>query len=358
MALFSNFEILIQAAWWIGSISIIVSCGLFLSILALRQKFEVEKKKTADFRDIWESIMIESLDEIPNELPGIKRENEIDFLIIWNYLQELLREDTKSNLLIFAKQVDLQTISRKYLTHSNLKHKLLAINTIGWLKDEESWDFLVDLVNHKTTIVSLTTARTLVTINPLKSITVILPLIATRKDWSIEKCAELIKQIGADEISRDLIVEIYRTPLPQLPKMIRFLDLLLPSESNHVVKTLLKTYKDKEIVYACLNVFKDVEDLKTVRRFLNHKDWEIRMQASICVGKLGSPNDIRRLTRATADTEWWVRYRSAQALSKLPRMNKKRMERIANRNPNCFSHDVILRVVTEKEVAESCGLTY
>ena len=141
--------------------------------------------------------------------------------------------------------------------------------------------------------------------------------------------------------------------------MIRFLDLLLPSESIIVVKTLLKTYKDKEIVYACLNVFKDVEDLKTVRRFLNHKDWEIRMQASICVGKLGSPNDIRRLTKATTDTEWWVRYRSAQALAKLPRMTKNRLMRIANREIRiAFRTDVILRVVTEKEVAESCGLTY
>ncbi len=55
------------------------------------------------------------------------------------------------------------------------------------------------------------------------------------------------------------------------------------------------------------------------------------MQASICVGKLGSPNDIRRLTKATTDTEWWVRYRSAQALAKLPRMTKEPID--ANREP-------------------------
>jgi hypothetical protein len=214
-------------------------------------------------------------------------------------------------------------------------------------------------VNHHATIISLTAARTLVSINPQKSIPIILPLVAARRDWSIDKCAELIKKIGAEEVATALISEIYKTPVDRLPKMIRFLDLILPSEANSVTKALLKKHNtDKEIIYACLLVFKDYEDIKTVRRFLNHNDWEIRMQASICVGKLGSPNDMRRLTKSTADREWWVRYRSAQALARLPRMTKDRLKVIANKNPNCFSHDVILRVVTEKEVAESCGLTY
>jgi HEAT repeats len=358
LGLFSDFEGIIFWAWWIGLGSIAVSCLLFIAILALRYYFGLKLKKAVNFRKLWEPIIIESLDKIPDSLPLIKETDEFIFLILWNYLQEILLEESKVNLLILARRVNLLFISRKFLKRSSIKGKMLAINTLGWLKDEESWDVLVGLINHRETIFSLSVARALVRINSQKSVPVILRLIAERNDWSIDNCANLIKQIEMEDIADEMINKIYQTPVHLLPKMIPFLDFLLPSQSNQVVKTLITKYQDKEIIFACLNVFKDIDDLKTVRKFLTHENWEIRMQAAICLGKLGSRQDIGRLTVATMDLEWWVRYRSAQALAKMPSMTTRKLKNIANRNLDGFSNDVILRVVTEREVAESCGLTY
>ena len=354
----SAFEIVIYLAWRIGFGSIIFAVLLFVVVFAMRRYLNNKAKRAIAFREVWEPIMLASLDRIPDDLPPIEEKDHITYLIIWNYFQELLLDESKRNLQILANLTDLDLIAKRILRKRNIKGRLLAVNTLGWLKDKDSWNLLKKLLNHTDTTFSLAVARALIQINPRKSTWLILPLIAKRKDWSIERCADLIKQMGVEEVADKLILQINRTPKHLLPKMIRFLDLLLPSETNPVIRRMLTKYEDKEISYACLLAYKDVDNLQRIRFFLTHEDWEIRMQAAICLGKYGSEDDIDFLISTTEDSEWWVRYRSAQALARIPEMSLEYLKVIADHHSNKFSRDVILRIVTEREVAESCGLSY
>jgi HEAT repeat protein len=353
-----DFDLIIYLAWRIGFASIFLSVLLFWAVIAVRRHYDNKKKRAADFREIWEVILLESLDRIPNDLPPIDEKDHLTFLLLWNYLEELLLNESKQNLRILARRLDLLRITRRILRQRNLKSRLLAVNTLGWLKDKQSWDLLKRLLDHHDTIFSLAVARALIRINPQQSIWLILPLMAARKDWSVDNCTDLIRQIGVEEVSDKLILQIYRTPACWQPKMIRLLDLLPSEDADTVIKKMLEKHDDKEIIYACLTVYKDFADLPTVRNFLTHHDWEIRMQAAVCLGKYGTERDAKYLTEATTDTEWWVRYRSAQALAKIPSMTIQKLKELAEYHGNGFSHDVILRVATEREVAEACGLSY
>ncbi len=102
---------------WIGQRDFILLAFSFYSWDA-EDILNKNKKRAEDFRNIWEPLIIESLDEIPENFLKLKKDNELNFLILWNYLQELLLEDSKSNLLIFAKRVNLLSISRKFLEHN------------------------------------------------------------------------------------------------------------------------------------------------------------------------------------------------------------------------------------------------
>lgn len=353
-----TLETIIFLAWRIGIGSVILAALLLMIVLIVRKRFDKKAKRAESFREIWEVILMASLDRIPNDLPPIEEKDHLTFLIVWNYFQELLLDESKENLFALAERVGLYSIARKSLRKRNVKGRLLAVNALGFLRDKKSWHLIKKLVNHRDTTFSLSVARALININPRKSTWIILPLIAKRNDWSVDRCADLIRQIGIEEISEKLILQINRTPQNQLPKMIRLLDLILPSEANPVVKRLLTKYDDKEIIYACLLVYKDVDNLQRVRYFLTHEDWEVRMQAAVCLGKYGEEEDIDYLVSTTEDPEWWVRYRSAQALAKIPIMTIEKLKEIAEHHSNRFSHDVILRIVTEREVAESCGLSY
>jgi HEAT repeat protein len=358
LALFSGFESIIFLAWWLGIVSFAGSALLFLFVMALRFYSNFKRLNSNNFAQIWESIILDSLDESPQNIPNIAKREEITFLILWNHLQEVLREESKENLFVLADRINLLTIGRKYVKKSNIKNKLLAINTLGLLQDKESWEIIEALSNDKATSFSLTAARALIRIDCKKATQPILSLIMEREDWSIESCADLIIQIESENIADDLIDKIYHTPKHLLPRMIRFLNLLQPNKTNMVLKNLMNKYDDTEIIYACISVFKDVDNLGYIRKLLTHESWEIRMKASVCLGEYGSEREIARLTKGTMDTEWWVRYRSAQALVKIPNMTARKLKNIAKRDSDGFSHDVILRAVKEKEVAESCGLTY
>lgn len=355
---FIDFEFIIYLAWRIGFACVFISALLFWGVLAVRRHFDKKAKRASQFREMWETILLASLDRIPDDLPPIAEKDKLTFLLLWNYLEELLLEESKENLRMLAQRIDLWRIATRVLRKRNLKSRLLAVNTLGWLKNKESWNSLTKLLKHRDTVFSLAVARALIRINPCKSTWVILPLMAEREDWSTDNCVDLIKLIGTDEVTDKLILQIYRTPSRFLPKLIRLLDLLPPAETNPVVKKMLEKYDDKEIICACLLVYSDFDNLQTVRGFLTHKDWEVRMQAAVCLGKYGFEEDIKYLATATTDTEWWVRYRSAQALAKIPTMTVQKLREIADQTADCFSRDVILRVTTEREVAESCGLSY
>jgi hypothetical protein len=354
----SGFETVIFLAWKIGIACVFLTAFLFIAVLAMRRYLNKKAQRAAEFRDVWETIMLASLDRVPDQLPIIEEKDHLTLLMLWNYIHELLLDESKQNLRVLANLIDLPIIARKILRRRNVKGRLLAVNALGWLKDKNSWSQLRKMLDHRDTTFSLSVARALININPRKASWLVLPLIAKRNDWSIDRCSDLIKQMGVEEVADKLILQLNRTPQNQLPKMIRFLDLLLPSEANPVIKRLMMKYDDKEIIYSCLLVYKDVDNLQRVRYFLTHEDWEVRMQAAICLGKYGAEEDIDFLVSTTQDSEWWVRYRSAQALARFPQISLDYLKEIAERHSDTFSHDIIMRIVTEREVAESCGLTY
>jgi HEAT repeat protein len=56
---------------------------------------------------------------------------------------------------------------------------------------------------------------------------------------------------------------------------------------------------------------------RSVRRGLADRDWEVRTQAVIATQRLGLTEVIPRLLAMQSDPQWWVRFRSTQALAAL-----------------------------------------
>jgi HEAT repeat protein len=51
-----------------------------------------------------------------------------------------------------------------------------------------------------------------------------------------------------------------------------------------------------------------------------------------------------------SDKEWWVRYRAAQALSRLPSMRSPRLKSIQAKQPDPFARDMLAQVIAEIEL--------
>jgi HEAT repeats len=94
-------------------------------------------------------------------------------------------------------------------------------------------------------------------------------------------------------------------------------------------------------------VFADVEDLDTVREYLHHPSWQVRVQAVNVLGHLGSADDYACLTSLLSDPEWWVRYRAAQTLCTLPGIALSKLTLLSTQHDDPFARDMLVHVLAE-----------
>jgi HEAT repeat protein len=74
------------------------------------------------------------------------------------------------------------------------------------------------------------------------------------------------------------------------------------------------------------------------------------MHAAAALGRLGESSDVEHLQPLLADPQWWVRYRAAQALSRLPGLDHEGMQRIRAAQNDRFACDVLDQVMAERNM--------
>lgn len=266
-------------------------------------------------------------------------------------MQESLRMgDAGGRLAEVARRLLLDQRALAMLDSWSLKTKLLAIQALGYLKERRAWDKLIVLSGSLDPILSLCSARALMRIDTEKALPILLPELASRADWSLAVVGAMLKEAGADTISGPLARAVLLIPQEQAPRMLRFLELAHSPSVASAVRHLIARTADLETITACLRILQDPEDLPLVRKFLKDGQWQIRLQAAICLGRMGTIDDVARLSHACGDLEWWVRYRAAQSLANLPFILPERLKQIADEHQNEFGRDIIRQVIAEREV--------
>jgi HEAT repeat protein len=74
------------------------------------------------------------------------------------------------------------------------------------------------------------------------------------------------------------------------------------------------------------------------------------MQAATLLGRMGHAEDAGRLEKLLGDAEWWVRFRAAQALVRLPGVGARNLEQIRMRLIDRYARDILGQVVAETRV--------
>ena len=349
-ALDSN--IAVNAAWLTGAASLVLVGLLMLQIVLLRSVHLLRARRVRRLHEIWQPLLAESLFQFPSGLPArLSRWDTFEFLLLWNYIRESLRDDAGENLIRIAGSLGMHGRARKMLDSRNLQSKLIGIQTLGWLRDASAWDVLRSTAESDDPVLSLCSARALLRIDPEKALPAILPLVARRDDWSFSVVGAMLKECGADQISEPLARATLLVPTPQVPRMLRYLELAHAQSAVPAVRQIAAENNDLEVVTACLRIFQDPEDLPAVREYLKDERWQVRLQAAVCLGRIGTAADISGLAHACGDQEWWVRYRAAQSLADLPFVSAAQLAELARDHQNDFARDILTQVIAEREVA-------
>jgi HEAT repeats len=379
----SNF--VADIAFWAGFLLFATAILCILFMLYFRRLMYSAKQNDEMVRHEWEKILFDNLEsktlkpikfwsskgkklrnahkwtEISPECTANKRNNlnrnlvnkELpSFLYIWNYVHDSLRGDSKISLNSLGNDLNLEENCLRLLKSKFVQKRLIAIETLGNLRSEKSVPFLKVFSTHKDPVVSLSAVRSLLRINFKTNSKEFLPLIAIREDWSPPIVAEMLKQHGADVVSEmliKLVEESYNQNLKdrQLSRLISYLSLAHQNDYQNLVNKMFSESNKIEVLIACLRLVNSDDMLPKVRELLKDERWQIRMQVVLTLGRLGHEEDVGSLVFCLNDLDWWVRYRSACALSSMPTVTYEQLEDLSKTLPNQFSRDILTHVLAE-----------
>jgi hypothetical protein len=344
-------------AWLTGGGSFLASFLLLLFMLWQRSVASKTERARADFFARWEPVFFEQISggSEPDLDYKFGNGDAPHLLLLWNYLHESVRGAAQENLTIVARQLDLGSHSLRALRGRKLDQKLLAITALGNLREASAWAELEKLTAHRDPIISLWAFRALIRIDFNRAAESHLRLVAERQDWSPPLVAAVLREFGADNISRPLkklIRDSYAQGIPerQMARLISYLSLSHGKDRLRLAEEIFKTADKKEVLIACVRIAQSEKFLPKFRKLIKSEFWEVRMHAALALGHFGEEKDVKLLLIALNDIEWWVRYRAACALFSIPAMTRERIDEYIETLPNKFSRDMLLHVKSEIEL--------
>jgi hypothetical protein len=347
------FRTISDPALWLAAVTgvaaVSLTVAIALLIVALRLQVRRDERRWQRFVALWRPVLLAAmLSPLPPRLPELARRDRGLFLRLWTYLHESVRGDASDRLNRAALDLYMDQSARDFLRHGSRAQQLQAVLAAGYLKDRSAWDALLGLARSSDGLISVNAARALIRIDPLPAAQSLMPLILARRDWEVTRVASFL--VDAREAFWLLLIKSLPTMDPSdLPRALGLTEALRLQLPPATLRYLLEPAQPAEVICCALRLAAASELTDEVRRCLAHPDPQVRQQAALALGRLGSRDDVPRLVALLGDAHWPVRLAAAQALSALPFLSTG--ELAALQADGGAASDVLRQVVAEREWA-------
>ncbi len=349
MDFLSSSEARLVFAFWLGVCVVIASLVLLVAILVIRQWVARGERIHRRAAEQWRKILAEAATGAPVTAPSMPRSEEPGFFDVWNELHDAPETTVaaRAGMARVAAQVGLEDRLHRAIDQGAFHHRIMAIIAAGHLKSEKPFDKLARLLGDNSPIVSLSAARALMKIDPERAVRLVVPKIVDRNDWVDGGIAQMLGEAGPAVVGPELSMTTLQVNDGVASRLVRFLAGIDPDAAMPVIHQILAEAHDEHLVSTCLQVMSDGTELDSVRNLLRHPRWHVRMHAATAMGRFGGPQDAQDLRPLLQDSQWWVRYRSAQALRKLV-AGREDLQRIRDGLSDRFARDILEHVMAEQ----------
>jgi len=282
-------ELIVTIAWRSAEVAALAAALMMLIALFVRQHIRREDRLRARVVDTWRPLLTRvAIEEAkPPSLPPIRRRELPYFMEEWNALQDSLRGVSVERLNALAPRYGLNAIARRGLQSRNIGGRILAIRTLGHLRDASAWKELQDQLTSSNALVSFYAAAALVLIDATRAMPSIMNQLAERESWPGEAMARLLVDAGTDiarEPIRALMLSLAPDKVPALLPWLSHVDAVLGSD---VATELLHRNPDhQEIAAAALLVVQEPSLLNELASFASSANAHIRENLAQALLKL------------------------------------------------------------------------
>ncbi|MDB5868514.1 MAG: repeat protein [Polaromonas sp.] len=338
-------------AFWIGVAALLLTLLLFLMIVHLRLGLRKSISQEAAFIALWRPLLLEAIsDDNLHSLPELHPRKQLFFLKLWNYLQESLRGAANDRLNDVARHLHCDVAARKFLKHGNRSERLLAILTLGHLRDQASWDELVTQAAKPDPLASIHAARALIKIDPLAGTQQTLSLLLKRHDWDITQIANFLGD-ARQAFWLQLTANILKIDQREWTRALQLADALHLQLPVSAIIFIIANCRSANTLVAALHLASGIELQPVVRSYSQHANWRVRVEVARFLSNFGDASDIPLLQKLLNDKQWWVRYQAAQSLAGMPFYGHKQLLALRAATSEVLAVDMLDHVLAEHRIA-------
>lgn len=351
MDLNTGSDLVVTLAWRSAEVAAAAAALLLMIALIVRRYLQRQERLHARVIGTWRPFLTQiAIEEgAAPELPKLPARHLPFLMEEWNALHDAVRGESSARLNELALRLGFDAAARHLMNSREVGKQILAIRTLGHLRDPTAWKPLQEQLVSVNALVSFYAAAALVQIDAQRAMPGIMSQVAERESWPGEAMARLLVDAGADvarEPIRALMLSLAPAKVPPLLPWLAHVDAVLGSE---VATELLKRHGgDDQIVAAALLVLLEPSVLPDLRHYASSPDAAIRKSLALAIGRLGDLAETELLMQLMGDRVWWVRYRAAQALLKLRGMNAEALEAVRVRLIDPYALDMLKHVRAEE----------
>lgn len=346
MDLLIHSDPFVRTAFWVGSAAFGATLLISLQIVFLRVGLRRRGRLSASTVGKWRPVITAvAAGAAAASIPPLERREYVAFIKLWLHFHVSLRGDASEALNALARSLDCPRIARAMLESGDRSQQLLAILVLGRLRDLDAYPLLRRFAGHRARTLSMHASWALVQIDPARAAEGMAPDLITSGEWPVREIVTVLQQ-ARSECEPVLLAMAARGKAAHLPRLLQVIEGLRIALPAPMVATLLDD-SDPEILVSVLRCVGDPAARSGVLPLMSHSDWRVRLQAARTIGRIGCRADLPALTRLLNDGQWWVRYRTAQAIAGLPFLAPGQLEAVADNTGDRYASDILRQVMAE-----------
>lgn len=318
-------------------VAAVVACCM--AIIVMRINTLRQQRRIARQKPYWREALAVG---IHGEMPSlhVARQDRWHFMKLWCQSHDSVRGEAREALKNLARSLGMQKWAIDFASKHRLRDRLLGIIALGCIGESKGIERLKALVNEPNSVLSLTAAEAYARIVPTEALPIVLHAASRREDWPMARLMEILAEAGPTMAKDPLLAAVRTNRGRHRQRLVPLLACLESRDTMTMVRKMLSNQDDPEILAAALPLAHP-EDLPYVRAAANHSAWFVRAKACRVLGEYGDATDTKLLQHLLGDREWWVRYRAAESLLKIPGISRAHVRQLATSHPDPFARDML-----------------
>ena len=178
-----------------------------------------------------------------------------------------------------------------------------------------------------------------------------MPLIAARRDWPRTKVSMMLRKMDTAALSAALCAAVVSADDRTRVHLLQFAALADAADIDRLAERLLTESDHPGVLGAALKLISGYNGIPRIGELTSHPVFFVRMHAAAALGRAGEREHLHLLEDLLADNEWWVRYRSAQAIVSQPFLGPNALRQLRDRQHDRYARDMMTQGMAEVGLA-------